>query len=328
VRSEFVPVTGNTQDLQWHRSLTQQWFLGVVDRSMKLGVSTRSGSLLSGEAPGAKNTRLDLNRQMECTLDPQGMYILGPDGSTYGFTNDHEPTDIQKFMDGALAKYRAHPPKRVVITDAEKRSQFAITPATSTTVLAVYSRIRSPIPKGCSYLNESIGRDFCWIYADEVAALARAANGKAAGTPIALPQTLVRRIARFHLVDGVRGTPDLWSSEQIRRLHITAKAFPGANGTATIMFGGPFAMQNGRGSHGYEGTLEGKCVVDSAQKKLVRFRSYASGQAWGPGTYTPNPPPGKFRLAIGFMDTTAPIARIVPPEEVATYNRDTRYRHP
>jgi hypothetical protein len=326
VQTEFIPVSANTQDLQWHRSPAQQWFLALVHRTMDQGLSTRSGSKLSGENFDGAHTRLDLNRQMCQTNDPQGMYILGADGMSYGFTNDHEPGDIQRFMNAGLTRFKASPPKRVTVTEAEKRAAFSITPTPATQVLQVFARIPT-VPQGCSFLNEGVGRDFCWVYREELVAIsARACRG--IGAKFRLPETLARRIARFHLVDDVRGTPDMWGASEVRTLDLEAQTVVHAGHMFGARFAGPVALRSANGKRGYEGQIEGRFDVEPEGHQLGRFRMLAEGKAWGAGTYTPNPPPGKFPLSVAIVDTTDPAARIVPPEEVATYNRDTRYRRP
>jgi len=120
----------------------------------------------------------------------------------------------------------------------------------------------------------------------------------------------------------------MWGSTEVRRCAFTARTLRDAGAVRTLAFSGPFAMQNGSGKRGYEGTLEGELDMDVGARRILRFRAYADGKAWGAGTYTPNEPPGKYHLVQAFVEARDPIARIVPPEEVATYNRDTRYRNP
>jgi hypothetical protein len=326
VQTDFIPVVANTQDLQYHYSPARTWFLALVDRSMKEQVSTRSGSKLSGEAIGASSTRHDLNRQVCQTNDPQGMYVCGPDGTPYGFTNDHDPPDILKYMDRCLVAYRAHPPKPTVVTEAEKNTPFSIQPAPTTQVLQTFARIPN-VPKGSSFLNEGVGRDFVWLYANEAASLVAHAQ-KSGGMMFPLPETFARRLARFHLLDNVRGTPDLWEAKDIRQLRLQARTVANENGVLTVKFSGPFAMQNASGKRGYGGSLDGYLTIDARTHQVARCQAFADGKAWGIGTFTPNAPPGKFRLIIALVDTKDIAARIVPPEEVATYNRDTRYRNP
>jgi hypothetical protein len=285
---------------------------------MDAGVSTRHGSKLSGLRPG--NASLDLNRQMAQSNDPQGMYIFAADGTPYGFCNDHDPADIQELMDLALGRYKAAPQKPVVITDAEKNAPWSVTPPPTAQVLQVFARIPSP-PKDSSLLNDGVGRDFCWIYEDELREVARLAAG---GTEFAIPATIARRIARFHLVDDVRGTPNMWEKSEIKQLSLNAKPV----GAGQLTLSGEFALRTRGGRRSYSGTLDGTIRFDPETARWSRVRLLADGVASGAGTYTPNQPKKPYRLLVGVLETTLPEARIVPPEEVATQNRDTRYREP
>lgn len=283
-------------------------------------LSTRSGSKLSGQRPGT--AQLDLNRQMKQSLDPQGMYIFGADGTPYGFTNDHEPADITRLMDAALQRFQTNPPKPVTIPAADIAAPFSVTPPPSAQVLQVLARIPSP-PNTCSILNNGVGRDFCWVYENERQAILRRSQSPV-GSTFPLPASLVRRIARFHLVDDVRGTPNMWEAGEVRAVSLVATVVS----ASMLTVAGRFALKSSGGKRGYAGTLEGSIALDPATGRWTRVRLLADGTAFGAGTYTPNQPPTPYRLLVGFLNTSLPEARIVPPEEVATYNRDTRYRTP
>lgn len=315
-----MAVSANTQDLQWHRSLAQKWFLELVHKTMAAQLSTRSGSKLSGQRPGS--AELDLNRQMAQSNDPQGMYIVGADGTPYGFTNDHEPADISRLMDDGLKRFRTHPPRPVTISAAEKAAAFSITPPPTAQVLQVFARIPAP-PSTCSVLNNGIGRDFCWVYAAEQKTIARLAQGPK-GTAFVLPPTLVRRIARFHLVDDVRGTPNMWEASEIRSAQLSAQILS----PTQLQLSGRFDLKTASGRRGYTGKLEGTLELAPTTGQWTRVRLLADGTAFGAGTFTPNQPPAPYRLLVGFLNTSLPESRIVPPEEVATYNRTIRYQSP
>jgi hypothetical protein len=292
----------------------------LVHKTMALQVSTRSGSKLSGQRPGS--AQLDLNRQMTQSNDPQGMYIFGADGTPYGFTNDHEPADISRLMDEALRRFRAQPPRPVTISAREKAAPFSITPPATAQVLQVFARIPAP-PSTCSFLNNGVGRDFCWVYAEEQKELARLAQGPK-GSVFALPKSLVRRIARFHLVDDVRGTPNMWEASEVRAAQLTAQIVS----PTQLALSGRFDLKTARGHRGYTGRLEGTLELAPSTGEWRRVRLLADGIAFGAGTFTPNQPPQPYRLLVGFLNTRLPESRLVPPEEVATFNRDTRYRSP
>lgn len=315
-----MAVSANTQDLQWHRSATQKWFLELVKNTMATQLSVRNGSKLSGQGPS--NADLDLNRQMLQSNDPQGMYIVGADGTPYGFANDHDPPDISRLMDLGLQRFRTRPPRSVIVSASDKKAAFSITPPADAQVLQVYARIPSP-PSTSSYLNNGVGRDFCWVYAQELQDIARHARGQR-GSTFSLPASLVRRIARFHLVDDVRGTPNMWEPSEVHAAKLQARILS----ATSLQLSGNFALKTASGKRGYAGKLEGTLELSPSTGKWTRLRLLADGTAFGAGTYTPNQPPNPYRLLVGFLNTSLPEARVVPPEEVATYNRTTRYRSP
>lgn len=289
-----------------------------MKRTLEAGVSSRNGSKLSGLRRG--NANLDLNRQWRQSKDPQGMYIFGADGTPYGFCNDHDPADIQQLMDLSLKRFKATPPKPAEITEAEKKAPWSVMPPPTAQILQVFARIPSP-PETSSRLNNGVGRDFCWIYENELREVAKLA---AAGKEFPLPVTIARRIARFHLVDGVRGTPNMWDSKEIKKLSLNAKPV----GAGKLTLSGEFALRTRSGRRGFAGKIEGTITFDLETAAWTRVRLLADGTAFGAGTYTPNQPKKPYRLLVGLLETKLPEALVVPPEEVATQNNATRYQNP
>jgi len=253
------------------------------------------------------------------------MYIVGPDGTSYGYSNDHDPSDINKAMDLALANYRKSPPRHVDIAAADMQAPFAITPRATTAVVHVYSRI-DPVPAGSHGLNKGIGRDHLWIYQDDVQAIEALAKRSPGG--FKLPASLAMRIARFHLMDDVRGTPDMWSASEVKHVSLRGKAVNSAAGPETVEFTGSFSMRTASGCRGYAGDVKGRIEIDNAASSVKQFRAYADGLAWGDGTYTPNAPKGRYHLKIAMVEATDAASRVVPPEAVSTENRDAGYHHP
>ncbi len=268
----------------------------------------------------------DLAKQMKSSNDPQGMYILGPDGKSYGFTNDHYPDDIQRFINSCLAKFKKDPPAKVSFTKEELNSSFSHQPPPGAAVVRVFARIW-PLPKQCWGLNRGAGRDFLWLYPEELKYLAHTPAGKDGA--IKLPVALFGRMVRFHLLDDVRGTPDMWRLSEIRSMNFKAKVVGDAKSAARqITFSGEYSLKTGSGGRGYKGKINGKTEVSASDNSLVKFRAYSDGLAWGRGTYTPFPPDGKYGLHIGFVEAKDEIARVVPPEAVSTANNDREYHNP
>jgi hypothetical protein len=69
--------------------------------------------------------------------------------------------------------------------------------------------------------QSSLGRDNLWVRADEHAALAKGQ----------LSKSLLKRIARFHLIDNTRGEPPMWKDNEIKKLK---GALQGKNGNSQL----------------------------------------------------------------------------------------------
>ena len=247
------------------------------------------------------------------------MYIAGADGSSYGYSNDHDPLNILACMNTALARFKERPPAKVQITNAEASAGFAIAPPRDATVIRVFSRI-TPVPKGCTVLNTGIGRDYLWIYPNEVKAMASSNSTK-------LPASVALRMARYNLMDNVRGTPDMWKRSEVKQLASSVRVSHRTSDSMDVEFTVRFKMATASGRRGYTGSLTGSLSIHGGMQ-LTRFHAIADGQAWGDGTYTPNAPKGKYHLAVAMVDAHDPASRIVPPEAVSTENNDRSYRDP
>ena len=300
----MIPFTGDTHELQFRKSPAQQWFVGLYHRT--------SAPLL--------------NAQKSFSNDSQGMYIVGADGTSYGYTNDHDPSNIHKALDAAFKKFKTHPPQKVTISEADIRAPYAVTPPPTATVARVFTRI-SPLPKACIGLNSGVGRDYLWIYPEEAKAMLALADEPT--KPFKLPASLVLRIVRYHLVDNVRGSPDMWAVKELKEYPFTARVSGRTKETVEVLFSGKFKLHHeGTNARGYEGSLEGQLTLQVAQGTVSRFRALATGKAWGDGTYNPHSPQGHYPLVVAMMEASDPVARLIPPEAVSTENNDRPYRDP
>ena len=82
-----------------------------------------------------------------------------------------------------------------------------------------------------------------------------------------------------------------------------------------------------RVEQGYAGRISGEIDLDTSAGKVRRFRAFSDGKAFGEGTFTPYPPPGRFHLLVGMVEAAEDdrIAHTVPPEGVATHASDSLY---
>jgi len=285
LQTEFIPVSGNTAELQFRRTPAAAWFMQMANQA-----DWRS-------QPG--NTT-------------QGFYVAAADGTCYGWMNERDLPKLQALMDRGLEQFRAHPPAAVAIPDTDLAARFAAAPDPSTSVVRVFTRIR-PVPAGADPINNGVGRDQMWIFAEDVRDLLEASES---ADEFEMPRALATRMVRFHLIDNVRGEPDMWKPDQVRKAAFTVRIAARAPGRRDFTFSGEFAQGLPDDSRGQEGTIRGEFSVDTETRKVTRFRAYSEGKAWGCSEYTPEEPEGRFPLIIAMVETDDAIARAVPPQAV------------
>src|SRR5262249_53549887 len=130
------------------------------------------------------------------------------------------PQSVVAMLEKALKNWEAvdAPP----ITFDEKDPRFTMPKdglviATTTKVLAGHDPVKAQ--KGTLQYDmqtawkASMGREHVWVRKDEVQALVKGE----------LPESLRKRIIRYHLVDNTRGTPTSWRADEIKSAELTLK---------------------------------------------------------------------------------------------------------
>lgn len=249
----------------------------------------------------------------------QGFYTLSADGTFYGYNNNRSIERVNALMDEALAEFRRAAPGPAEISKADIAAPWARTPDSGAAVVRVFSRIR-PVPAGAAEANGHLGRDHLWITAEEIRAML------AGGDEFPLPRTLAQRMVRYHLIDNVRGEPNMWAADEVKKAEFTVRRVPkevagvsraAASSPVEFEFQGDFAQVTKDNSRGLEGAIHGRLTIEEGHSRLVRFRAYAECMAWGSGTYTGGAPDGKFPLLIAMIEANDAIALSVPPQGLA-----------
>jgi hypothetical protein len=250
-----------------------------------------------------------VNERVTKGITSQGFYVAAPDGKGYGFNNNRSVERVNWFMDNAVKKMKDNPPQVVEIPQSEIEAPFARSPGEGTSVLRIFSRIR-PVPAGSHKSNNTVARDHIWIYKKEADEILEASK-KAAGQAFPLTKVVVGRLVRFHLVDNIRGEPSFWQPQEVKKADFTCRLLPGS-GPASMQITGAFEMQTADGSRGMTGRLDGQ--ITFAKGGLSTFKAYGEATAWGAGTYTPNPPAGKFPMVFAIVQVNDATSKIVTPQ--------------
>ena len=226
----------------------------------------------------------------------QGLYTADASGRLLAFTNNRSATRVLGMMNGALNKYR--PVKVAALHKGTPDARYNPKLPKGGLVVRVTSKVlggyEEPENEYRKIFQQSLGRDNLWISASEHAALTKGQ----------LPQSLLQRLARFHLVDNTRGEPPMWRENEIQKLQGTLR-----NGQlrATVQ------LKTAKGDRGYEAELLGR--IETKAGKVTRLDVVAKGEFWGEGTYTRNAPKGRFPLAIAFtLADGKDAADTIPPQ--------------
>jgi hypothetical protein len=284
LNTEFIPYSGNCAELQFERSPASKWFMSVARK---------------------------VNHRALVRETTQGFYTCAADGTAYAFWNNRDTPKVLRQMDAALKNFKSAPPAKVDISEADLKAAYARTPAADASVLRTYSRIR-PLPPNAHALNAGVGRDHVWISSAEWKPLE---NLKEEGEERPLPPVIAQRMARFHLIDNVRGELDMWKPEQVQ-IHACVTLEKKSDAVRAYRLSATFSQSLPDGKRGQEGWLVGYFEIPVATGKISRFRAYSEGQAWGVSTFTQHAPPGKFPLLIAIVETDDWVSKVVPPQAV------------
>ena len=225
----------------------------------------------------------------------QGLYIADAAGTLIAFNNNRGPERIRALLEKAVAEYDSPDATPIVREKTDPRfaprlPDGAVAVRTNAKVLSGYE---STDDHWQQIFQSAVSRDNLWITAEEQQQLAQGQ----------MPHELGLRIARFHLVDDTRGEPPRWSKNEVHQFDVELN-----DGTIS----GKFRLESEDHSRGFEGTIRGVLAVESG--KLTQFELLAEGSFWGTGSFTMQPPAGKFPLAIAFrLADGSDIADGIPP---------------
>lgn len=255
-----------------------------------------------------------VNFRIRSAQSVQGIYTMAANGTAYGFLNERVPDDVVRLMDDALSQFRQFPPPRVELSKVEPVGILSKSPdPANTNVIRVFTRVR-PIPLGANRLNQSLGRDHMWLFGSDLRAVL---VGGASGNPFSMPASMKQRLVRFHLLDNVRGDPDVWEANEVRKADIRITPLGKRGETMVYTLSGNFAMRTASSARGFEGSIEGEFAIAVATARLHSFTALAEGTAWGDSKFTAHAPAGKYPLKIAMVHTDDAYAKTVPPKGLA-----------
>jgi len=262
----------------------------------------------------------------------QGVWVFAPDGTLLVHANEHRAEAVRALLARGLERLAERPqPLARLPADARLTPGHRWEDSFPADGLALVRTARDLGPEGlASPRSTAWNRDFAWFSRAEVQAMV---DGLEPGEQRELPQ-LAERLARFHLVDNVRGQTIPYAPGEVRaRILATVTARVGdtlvlrlegetralAEGTWTL--GDNLWKPAGEHPHGLDTRIHGRATVDRTRGRITSFELVAVGRRFG---RTDNNArwrdPAPSRLA--FHLTLAPDAPRVAPTFVAVYDAD------
>jgi hypothetical protein len=242
-----------------------------------------------------------VNQRPEPKHSKQGYYICAPDGTLLKGWMYPRPDDgtMKRFLKEALQAYQ--PPKSVDPLDRTKVDRNANPqPPEGGLVLEVSAKLLEAHWNPTSLvrfqiIRESIGRDRLWVTRPEVQELLRGS----------VPDSLLERLIRFHLVDNTRGVPAAWQSGDLKGLKLTV-----------VPEGGKLGLEGGlqleEANHRrYEARVKG--VIETKGEAVTRFDLLVHGSHTAAKAGVGEVPIGTSTLAVAFCLAEPGESSRVPP---------------
>jgi hypothetical protein len=266
-------------------------------------------------------------RKQDNSETAQGYYAFSAAGDYYGAVNAGKDEVLQILLD-AKKKCSASPPAKADFKETSMKTEARVPEGAA--VLNVYSRI-DPLPSGLKVedLNRSIGRDHLWILKDELKDIALKLKD-ASEAP--LPEPLARRLVRFHLIDNVRGEPDLWEPKNIKSREFKLTKLSASDERLRIRIEGVYSMlmpprHRDERPHvvpemGLTGTLQGILEIDPRDTTLKSAKLYSAAEGWGESVYTKTAPKGKFPVKFAMVLAEDALSHKIAPQGVMDRGRE------
>jgi hypothetical protein len=236
----------------------------------------------------------------------QGIYASTPSGKLLGSTNERDAKVVAEMLRKSLAAWEAMDRKeRLLASEPAKarKGPGALYPEDGL-VLQVFTR-DLPRPDGSEKKGYYVGAwnsDYAWFTREEASSMIPASHEP--GAKQAVPGKLVRRIARCHLVDNVRGETQMFQDEHVKLAEMTLVVEKLEGELLRLNIEGAFRNEDkGKDAErGFEGKFLGRAAYDVSRNRFVSFDLVAAGTRWGPGSargedLAPAPMGAAFRIA-------------------------------
>lgn len=246
----------------------------------------------------------------------QGTYAVTPGGAFLASVNTRRAKDMARMLERALAAWEAMEPAErlgdAIELDAAQR--FERHYPEDGLVLRCVSRdleVQEDLSPA-DWRRSAWNQDFAWFRKDEVERFLPATE---VGATRALPEELVRRLTRLHLLDNVRGQTPAFRAEHVQVAELELVVVAIEDGAQRLELRGRTRVERPKGWHeapqpqGLAFDLLGRALARDG--RFEEFELLAVGSRWGGTQYNAREGQAESKLAIALvLDADAP--RVAP----------------
>jgi hypothetical protein len=220
----------------------------------------------------------------------QGIYAATPSGLFLASTNTLDGAQMAAMLRRALDKWKTLSKRERLLSDDPSKARIdrhLNQYPSDGLVLKVFSRDieRDDLPNDWTGIAWNL--DFAWFRKEEMAQILPRELSK--GASVEWPEALAKRLARFHLVDNVRGQTDGYEEPAIVEAKIRSQVTKVAKGQVTLRFEGTTrASTTGSwpkdpdpGTRGLGTKIIGTATWDPSKGRFTAFEMVAAGTRWG-----------------------------------------------
>jgi len=276
----------------------------------------------------------------------QGVFVVTPSGLLLAGSHAaiHDPRTVEKHLRQGLKKWENLSPAERLMTkevfartvselgDVEHRSQYP-RDGLALSVIARDLSQTSKLPNRNAY-----NLDYAWFRKGE--ALAFVPSHPIRGAKQEVPRDLVERLARFHIIDLVRGNTASYPKEAVEHAELLSEVIDVKGDLVSLHFRGRTrtseaqvdAKSNAKGpgipepeTRGVGAKLEGQADFDLKAETIVSFELVAVCSRWGvnPSRRLHGRDFGPAPMGIVLELAGASAAEQVPPQFVKSYGWET-----
>lgn len=250
----------------------------------------------------------------------QGIYCLAPSGILLASTNATQAAPVAQTMRRALDAWNKLPRERRLLAQdpngwtgkLERDERYY---PIGGLILRQYVRDLPHKLLPNDWRGKAWNQDIAWFRREEAAQFLP--SKFEVGATSLLPNPLIRRLAKAHLVDMVRGQTRAFSESEIKMAYLKSTVTGVRGRTIEVRFDGETRADSG--SHGMALKLIGGAAYDLNAQKFIRFELVAAGNRWGGTQYNArgNEPPSPIGIAFTLAGNS--MSDLLAPERFGAY---------